>query len=206
MAEAPVRALLVDGDEDESVEPAKILIAEDSPDNRLLVQAFSKSRPYQLTFECDGKAAVDRFAASDFDLILMDIGMPVLDGLAATRAIRALERERGADSIPIVALTANAGSADIQASADAGCDAHFSKPISKTELFNAIEKYRRRRKPPKTAPCASSVPIGIEMPPGLEDLVPGSLATRKKEVIEMKALLAGANSGKYIVYSSRNLL
>ncbi len=152
-----------------------------------------KGSPYQLTFEEDGKAAVDRFATSDFDLILMDVRMPVMDGLAAARAIRALERERGAAGIPIVALTANASLQDIERSADAGCNAHLSKPISKLELINAIEKYRRRSKPVETALSASREPIGVAMPPGLEDIVPGYLANRRKEVSEMIALLAASD-------------
>jgi signal transduction histidine kinase len=160
----------------ETVKPAKILIAEDSPDNRLLAQAFLKSSPYRLTFEVDGKAAVDRFAASDFDLILMDVGMPVMDGLAATRAIRALERERGADPIPILALTADASLEDIERSSEAGCDAHLSKPISKLELLNAIEKYRRQPKP-EMAPGRRSEAIGLDMLAGLKDVL---LATKRE--------------------------
>jgi signal transduction histidine kinase/CheY-like chemotaxis protein len=75
-------AASVDHREEISVQPARILVAEDSPDNRLLVQVYLKGSPYQLTFEEDGKTAVERFAASDFDLILMDVQMPVMDGIA----------------------------------------------------------------------------------------------------------------------------
>jgi CheY-like chemotaxis protein len=130
--------------ERDQVKPARLLVAEDSPDNRLLVQVYLQGSPYQLTFATDGKAAVDRFAASDFDLILMDVRMPVMDGLAATRAIRALERDRVAPSVPIIALTANASSQDIEMSRNAGCDAHLSKPSSKLGLLSAIEKCRRQ--------------------------------------------------------------
>jgi two-component system sensor histidine kinase/response regulator len=179
-----------DLEEKGSPRPGRILVAEDSPDNRLLVQVFLKDSQYQLTFEKDGKAAVDRFATSDFDLILMDVQMPVMDGLAATRTIRAFEREHGRPSTPIVALTANAGFQDIEKSGNAGCDAHLSKPISKLELLSAIEKYVRRPKPVERAEPASLEAIRIEMPPGLEDIVPRYLASRRKEVPEMVALLA----------------
>jgi CheY-like chemotaxis protein/HPt (histidine-containing phosphotransfer) domain-containing protein len=180
-------------EEEEPVQPARILVAEDSPDNRLLVQVYLKGRPYEMTFEQDGKAAVDRFAASgDFDLILMDVRMPVMDGLAATRAIRELERMRGAPPVPILALTAKAGLRDIEMSAAAGCDAHLSKPISKTELLDAIEKYRRHPTLMETAQSGAlrlSQPIRIEMPAGFEDIVPSYLANRKQEVFEMAELL-----------------
>lgn len=70
--------------------------------------------------------------------------MPIMDSLAATRDIRALERERAMASTSIVALTADAGVHDIERSTHAGCNAHSSKPISKTALLSAIEKYRRQ--------------------------------------------------------------
>jgi len=126
------------------VEPARILVAEDSEDNRLLIEAYLRASPYQLTFEEDGRAVLSRFAISEFDLILMDVQMPEMDGLTATRTIRALEREQAAPSIPIVALTAGAGLQDIERSRDAGCNAHLSKPMSKQELLSVIEKHRRR--------------------------------------------------------------
>ena len=179
-----------DHKETEAMQPARILIAEDSPDNRLLVQAYLKGSPYQLTFEEDGKAAVDRVAATDFDLILMDIQMPVMDGIAATRAIRALERERLISPIPIVALTANANLQDIERSRDAGCDAHLSKPISKLNLIAAIEKFRQRPKPAERAPAVCLDPISVEMLSGFEELVPGYLERQRHEVFGMTSLLA----------------
>jgi two-component system sensor histidine kinase/response regulator len=188
----------------EAVKPARILVVEDSPDNRLLVQVYMKGSSHQLTFEENGKAAVERFAASDFDLILMDVQMPVMDGLAATRAIRALERDRGAPSIPIIALTANASMQDIERSGNAGCNAHLSKPISKLELLSAIEKFRRPLEPvelaqPEYLEPEYLEPIRIEIPPGLEDIVPGYLASRRKEVPEMMALLAASDFARLAV-------
>jgi len=183
----------VDHQEKEPVKPARILVAEDSPDNRLLLQVYLKGSPYQLTFEEDGKRAVDRFAASDFDLILMDVQMPVMDGIAATRAIRALERERVTSPIPIVALTANANLHDVERSRDAGCDAHLSKPISKLNLIAAIEKFRRQPKPVETTPSKRLEPIDVEMLSGFEQLVPGYLARQKRDVSGMISLLADSD-------------
>jgi CheY-like chemotaxis protein/HPt (histidine-containing phosphotransfer) domain-containing protein len=186
------------------VNPARILVVDDLPDNRLLVQMFLKGSPYQLSFEANGKAAVDRFATSDFDLILMDVQMPVMDGLAATRAIRALERERGTPAIPIIALTAHASLQDIGRSASAGCNAHVSKPVSKLELLTAIEKHRRQLKPVEMEPSESLAPIGIETPSGLEDILPGYLASRRKELPEMVELLAASDFAR-LAFLGHNL-
>jgi PAS domain S-box-containing protein len=123
------------------VRPLRILVAEDSADNRLLVQVYLKGSPHQLTFAEDGRMAVDRVATEDFDLILMDMQMPVMDGLTATRAIRAIETKRGSAAIPIIALTANARPQDVAMSGNAGCNHHLSKPISKHKLLDAIKEY-----------------------------------------------------------------
>jgi PAS domain S-box-containing protein len=166
--------------------PLRILVAEDSPDNRVLVQAYVKGGPYILTFVEDGQAAVDEFSQRSFELVLMDIQMPVTDGLTAARAIRELERQRGRPATPIIALTAHAGHTDIEMSTKAGCDAHLSKPISKAKLLAAIETYGRRHG--ATSKTGNSIPI--RMPEGLEELVPPYLSSRRQEIPELKKMLA----------------
>jgi len=166
--------------------PLEILVVEDSPDNRLLVQVYMKGLPHRLTFADDGKAGVDRFAAGVFDLILMDMQMPVMDGVAATRAIRAMELERGAAPVPIVALTANARPEDVKTSHLAGCDAHLSKPISKYKLLSVVEEYGRRR-------------TTVDAEPDIVEMVPGYLANRREELQEMLALLASSDFGRLAV-------
>ncbi len=170
--------------------PLKILIAEDSADNRFLVQAYLKGSAYGLTFVVDGESALDELAGKNrFDLILMDMQMPQMDGLAATRAIRATERQNGSTPIPIIALTANARIEDVKASQEAGCTAHLSKPISKEKLVGAIEEHGRRRPAPEEVPG----PVRVVIPDDLEDLVPGYLAQRRCEVSEMMTLLADSD-------------
>ncbi len=120
----------------------RLLIAEDSSDNRLLLGAYLKGGAYAITFAGDGKQAVDAFLSGQFDLILMDTQMPVMDGLAATSAIRAIERDQGRTRTAIVSLSANALKANIEATRNAGCDAHLSKPISRQTLIAAIEGFR----------------------------------------------------------------
>jgi signal transduction histidine kinase/DNA-binding response OmpR family regulator len=119
--------------------PARILVAEDSEDNRFLVEAYLHAEPYDLTFAANGLDALNRFEKEDFDLVLMDIQMPVMDGLVASQSIRAFEHRNARARTPILALTANAMLGDIERSQAAGCDGHLSKPISKEELITAID-------------------------------------------------------------------
>ncbi len=186
--------------------PLRILIAEDSEDNRLLVQVYLKGTPHHFTFATDGKAAVERFAAERFDLVLMDIQMPVMDGLNATRAIRALEIERRTVPVPIIALTANALPQDTKLSREAGCNHHLSKPISKHTLLKAIEDSQPTRvtdtlDTPEEGPAQL---IRIEMPLGLEGIVPGYLVARRAEVSEMMALLS-ASDFKRLTFIGHNM-
>ena len=120
---------------------ARVLLAEDSSDNRLLVQAFLKGTPHTLEMVEDGAAAVEKLRAGPYDLVLMDMQMPILDGEEATRAIRVLEREAHRQPTPIVALTAFAMATDIARSRAAGCDEHLTKPIKKRTLLAVIERF-----------------------------------------------------------------
>jgi two-component system sensor histidine kinase/response regulator len=120
--------------------PLRILLVDDSADNRLLVQAYLKATPCQLDLAENGEMAVERFKAGRYDVVLMDIQMPVMDGYAATRNIRAWESQSGLEPIPIIALTAFALKEEVQKSLEAGCNAHLSKPIKKAVLLEAITK------------------------------------------------------------------
>ena len=162
----------------------RLLIAEDSEDNRILLEAYLKSSGYALRFVEDGSRAVQAFPEHRFDLVLMDLQMPVMDGLEATRRIRALERERGLPAVPILALTANALPADIEASQSAGCNAHLAKPVSKTRLLSVLRKYTS--KAPETAKPDA---ILARVPAGLEHIAPGYLAKRRSELPVLRELL-----------------
>jgi CheY-like chemotaxis protein len=190
--EEPLTPLNADRKEAVTVKPLKILVVEDSPDNRLLVQVYLKGSPHTLTFAEDGKQAVEQFETVSFDLVLMDMQMPVMDGLTATRAIRAIEQVRRSRVIPIIALTANALPQDVELSRNAGCTLHLSKPISKYSLLGAIEEYGQTAVTAITPQSARSRSIRIEMPADLEEIVPGYLAARQKELPEMMALLAAS--------------
>lgn len=120
---------------------SKILIVDDSEENRELMLAHLKSQPYKVDFAENGEVAVRMVKRGHYDLIFMDIQMPVLDGYQATRIIREYEHENHLGHTPIIALTANALDPDkeYKKSTDAGCDAHLTKPILKNTLFTTIK-------------------------------------------------------------------
>jgi CheY-like chemotaxis protein len=108
------------------------------------VQLYLRHLPYALDTAADGRAGLEAITAGAYDLVLMDVHMPVLDGLAATRALRAWEREQGRLPTPVVALTASVMAEDIRQALAAGCDAHLAKPLKKAALLAAIDHYSAR--------------------------------------------------------------
>ena len=119
----------------------RVLLVEDNHDNRLLISAFLQTEAIELEEACDGEVAVARVQERPYDLVLMDIQMPVMDGLAATRAIRSWELAQGRPPVPIIALTAHAIKEAEEKSLAAGCSAHLTKPIRKQVLLAAISKH-----------------------------------------------------------------
>jgi PAS domain S-box-containing protein len=118
--------------------PLSILLADDSPDNRMLIAAYLKKSGYVLDEVEDGQAALDHFMTRDYDAVLMDIQMPVLDGYGAVRMIRQWEAANGRGRTPIIALTASALESDVRRAIQVGCDMHVSKPVKKSTLLKAI--------------------------------------------------------------------
>jgi PAS domain S-box-containing protein len=118
--------------------PLSILLADDSADNRLLIAAYLKKSRYVLDEVEDGQAAVDRFMTRAYDVVLMDIQMPVLDGYSAVRMIRQWETASQRRRTPIIALTASALEQDVRRAHEVGCDLHVSKPVKKSTLLQAI--------------------------------------------------------------------
>ena len=120
----------------------RILMAEDNPANQRVATALLKAAGYRIEIVDDGEAAVDRAIANEFDIILMDVQMPVLDGLAATRRLR--EREE-LKSLPIVGLTAGAMEEDRAKCLAAGMSAHLAKPIDWDKLLALLDRVERER-------------------------------------------------------------
>ena len=113
----------------------KILIAEDNDSNYILMTYILK-KYYQFERAKNGQEAVEKVEKDSFDIVLMDIKMPIMDGLEATKAIKAIRPE-----LPIVALTANAFDSDRQLAMDAGCDDFLSKPVSSELCLKTIKKF-----------------------------------------------------------------
>ena len=127
-ADVPLRAL-------------RILMAEDSPDNSTIALAYLEDTPYRVDVAETGLIACEMFKAGHYDLVLMDRQMPVMDGLTATRALRAWEQANGRPPTPIIALTASALKGDRETCLAAGCTAYLTKPIKQDVLLKAINDY-----------------------------------------------------------------
>jgi CheY-like chemotaxis protein len=116
----------------------RILVAEDTFESRLLVDAYLKSTRYHLDTAENGEIALRKFISAQYDLVLMDIRMPVMDGNTAAREIRKWELEHQRARTPIIALSASALPEDVRKALDSGCDLHVSKPVKKATILAAI--------------------------------------------------------------------
>lgn len=165
----------------------RVLLVDDVEANRKVVELFLKDSNVELVTAENGKIAVEKFTDEYFDLVLMDMEMPVMDGLEATRRIRLWEDEKREYRTPILALTAHAFQEHRQKTMDAGCTEFLAKPIKKQALIKAIESYAGRRDSmTPVVPGQSDVQtIGalvehdspVQIDPELEDLRPLFLRT-----------------------------
>ncbi|MEQ1912312.1 MAG: response regulator, partial [Vicinamibacterales bacterium] len=121
--------------------PLRILLVEDAADNREVIAMFLEGGRYEVDLAENGAVGVERFLEGHYDLVLMDIHMPVMDGYRAAVAIRQWEREREQSSTPIIALTADAFPEDVELALGAGCTAHMAKPVRKAALLEAISAH-----------------------------------------------------------------
>ena len=150
----------------------RILIAEDSEYNIVLIRAYLKNSGFDLDVAENGKIAVEKAMATRPDLVLMDLQMPVMDGLEATRAIRHWETTTGARPTPILALTAHAAGEGVDISLEAGCNEHLTKPIKRVTLLEAISRHLHGK-------------ILVTPPEGVKGFVPDYLASVRREMGEI---------------------
>ncbi|MBF0137240.1 MAG: response regulator [Magnetococcus sp. DMHC-1] len=129
-----------------------ILLADDSRENRLLIQVMLQDTPYTLHLAVNGQEAANQFASTPFDLVIMDVSMPVMDGYEATRKMRRIEKHAGHSHTPIIALTSfdvRENQGKIQA---AGYDLRITKPIQKKQLLELIDHYCKHARNPELFP------------------------------------------------------
>jgi len=125
------------------IERRNILLAEDNEVNQLVIRHMLDANAFDITVASDGRKALETFRADPdkFDLILMDVSMPEMDGHEATQAIRAFEKDEGRAQTPIICLTAHVMEADIEAAHAAGMDDYLAKPVSKDKLDRTLSRW-----------------------------------------------------------------
>ena len=128
-----------EGEGESTAATINILVAEDNDVNRMVIRTMIERPDRKISFAENGKIALDMFRAGSFDLIFMDVSMPVMDGVEATKAIRAYEAYEGRDETPIVCLTAHSMENDRQRFLNAGMTHYIAKPIKKADVEQCVE-------------------------------------------------------------------
>ncbi|WP_432735084.1 response regulator [Maridesulfovibrio sp. FT414] len=121
--------------------PLRILVAEDSESNRMLVDFYLKDTPFRMTYAGNGVEALEYYKMHKYDMVLMDMQMPEKDGYEAVRELREYESEMGYPAAPVIALTANTHAEDRKRCLDVGCTDYLGKPLKKITLVKAILKH-----------------------------------------------------------------
>jgi CheY-like chemotaxis protein len=165
----------------------RILMAEDSPDNCTIALAYLADTPYVIDVAETGVLACAMFKEGRYDLVLMDRQMPAMDGLTATRHIRAWEKANGRAPTPIIALTASALKGDRERCLAAGCTAYLSKPIKQDVLLQAIGHYSRSAAPRPADDVALDVTPGVGR--RVAELTPAYLRNCRRDLLLMQEAL-----------------
>jgi signal transduction histidine kinase/CheY-like chemotaxis protein len=163
---------------------ARILAAEDSEDNRFLLKAYLTGLPWELDFAIDGAIALRKALNSRYDLILMDVQMPELDGYQVVNRIREVEQRDGRSPVPIIALTAHAGAAEAAKARSHGCTSYLSKPIGKNALIQEIGTWL-----PAEDPKPDEAVIPDQLQSVVRAMVPEYLRNRRKDLETMETYL-----------------
>ena len=190
-ADSPANAPIGTGS-DAPQRALRILMAEDSPDNCTIVLAYLEGTPHQVDIAETGLIACEMFKTGHYDLVLMDRQMPVMDGLTATRALRAWEKSIGRPPTPIIALTASALKGDRETCLAAGCTAYLTKPIKQDVLLQAIRDFSAAGPQPHQANGRPD-DQGARSAQRLADQIPAYLENCRQNVIVMQAALDRAD-------------
>jgi CheY-like chemotaxis protein len=171
----------------------RLLIADDSEDNVFLIQSYLRHSGCSIDIAENGEMAVQKFRSGHYDLVLMDLQMPVMDGYVAAQRIREWEREHQLTPVPVIALSAYALQSEVEKSRDAGCTTYLTKPIRRKTLLDAIEKYSSVV---HTRLDQLKLHEGIQgnVDDRLRAIVPGYLEGRRRDI---PAVLAALDKGDY---------
>jgi hypothetical protein len=193
----------------------RILLADDSEDNRYLIFSYLKRAQVAIDVAENGEIALHKFREGKYDLVLMDVEMPVMDGYQATRAIRKFEAGTKAQTTPVLALTAHAFAEMAVRGRDAGFTALLTKPIRKITLLEALVAHAPAHRAPAEAPLTNSASPGalaangaaavedasagaatrhvIEVEEGMEDVVPAYLEKRRADIPAYESAVAAGD-------------
>lgn len=178
--------------ETQPIRPLRILVADDLEENRLLIHLFLRRLPYRLEFARNGVEVMEKREIMDpFDLILMDMHMPQMNGYETTKNIRADEAARNLERVPVIALTAHALKEEIAKSLSAGCDRHLTKPISAENLQKAILEVVQSKS--KTESSMSSMENVVYIRRELSHLIPAFMENRRKEMVQIGEAISRAD-------------
>ncbi|MFM9863805.1 MAG: ATP-binding protein [Micropepsaceae bacterium] len=166
-----------------------ILLVEDSADNCTITMAYLEDTPFQIDIAENGASACEMFKTRKYDLVLMDRQMPVMDGLTATRTIRAWERVAGIPATPIIALTASALKGDREMCLAAGCTAFLTKPIRQDVLLQAIREHGILTPRSSEADDRRTAPMAESATQRLAKRTPAYLKNCRENVATMSAAL-----------------
>ncbi len=165
--------------------PLRILVADDSEDNCSVIRAYLKGTSCQLEFVGDGVAALEKLKTGQYDLALVDVHMPRMDGHAAVRAFRAYERAQDRAALPVLALTADAFKESVDRSLASGFTMHLAKPIRKATLMEAIARHGRA-----PAEAEAGVVPGVMVDAALSDILPRYISNVRRNPAAVAAALA----------------
>ena len=126
-------------------DPVRVLVAEDTATGRDVIRKYLESANFDLSFVENGRDAVAAAQGTRFDIILMDVRMPEMDGLEAIRHIRSHEQSRGAERTPIVVVSANTSAEDVRDCIEAGADGHIAKPVARMDVLGAVSEFLSKR-------------------------------------------------------------
>jgi len=166
----------------------RVLLVDDVEENRFIMSQYLKDHPIQLVEATNGREAVEKHQSEPFDLIMMDMRMPIMDGYEATRRIRAWELESGRVPVPIIAVSAQALKEEIDQSLKEGVSAHLTKPLTREKFLSALTAFLPALPTEPPAQIATT-PIQVKVDPFLRARAPDYLQKRRSDLDRLPELL-----------------